>query len=360
MYFPNVNLLRAAAAFLVLAYHVIELAPWPAFPAAGPALALRVGWVGVDLFFVVSGFVIGLSAMTLASTGDRGWRATFVRRRLARIVPLYVFTGAAFLFLVNPAMLLRPWEHVAIQVGAHLAFVHNLHPRLHSAINGPNWSVATEMQFYLVVALAAPQLARLRVGTLVAGGLVLAWTSRALAFWATRGLDNPVVTFVYATQVPAMADEFAVGLALARLHVDGIIPRLAARWGWRAPAATAVALGAALWLAWSTYWGQDDYWHNLWMVVFWRTTLAFAFGALVLFATQLPDLTRLWPLAPIAYLGEISYGIYLWHLPVLLSVRKGIAPADPEAILWLTLAGVVTLSTLTWHLLERPFIRRFR
>lgn len=360
MFYPNVNFLRAAAALLVVVYHVIELAPWPGFPAAGAALVLRTGWMGVDLFFVISGFVIGLSVMRLSGSGDADWRVTFARRRLARIVPLYVFTGAVFLFLVNPAMLLRPWEHVAIQVGAHLAFVHNLHPRLHSAINGANWSVATEMQFYLVAALAAPLLARVRVRWLLAGGLAVAWATRAFAWWATRGLDNPAVTFVYATQAPAMADEFAIGLCIARLHLDGTVTRIAARWGRWAPAATATVLAAALWLAWGTYWAQDDYWRNPWMVVVWRTTLAFAFGALVLVATQLPDLTRAWPLAPLAWLGEISYGIYLWHLPVILSLRKGIGPADPEAILWLTLAGVLALSALTWHLFERPLIRRFR
>lgn len=359
-YFPNVDFLRAAAALLVLVYHVIELAPWPAFPVAGAALVLRTGWMGVDLFFVVSGFVIGMSAIALSRSGDARWRVTFARRRVARIVPLYVLTCAVFLFLVNPAMLLRPWEHVAIQVGAHLAFVHNLHPRLHSAINGPNWSVATEMQFYLVVAVAAPFLARVRVRWLLAGGLALAWASRAAAFWATRELDNPAITFVYATQAPAMADEFAVGLALARLHLDGTLARVAARCVKRAAVATAVALAAALWLAWGTYWAQDDYWRNPWMVVFWRTTLAFAFGALVLFATQIPDLTRAWPLRPLAWVGRISYGIYLWHLPVILSLRRGLGAAEPEAILGLALVGALTLSALTWHLLEQPLIRRFR
>ena len=58
------------------------------------------------------------------------------------------------------------------------------------------------------------------------------------------------------------------------------------------------------------------------MVVFWRTGLALTFGALVLLAAQLPDMTRLLPLRPLNYLGEISYGIYLWHLPVLLTLKN--------------------------------------
>jgi hypothetical protein len=94
MFFPNVNFLRAAAALLVLVYHVVELGPWPAFPTHGVFLLFRMGWIGVDLFFVISGFVIGLSAIRLYRDGDRSYRWTFMRRRLARIVPLYLVTAS--------------------------------------------------------------------------------------------------------------------------------------------------------------------------------------------------------------------------------------------------------------------------
>jgi peptidoglycan/LPS O-acetylase OafA/YrhL len=120
MCFPNVNFLRACAALLVLVYHVIELAPWPSFPTAGPPLAIRVGWVGVDLFFVISGFVIGLSAIKLYREGDSGYRWTFMRRRLARIVPLYILTGAAFLVFVQPPFLQLAWEKASVRIGSHL------------------------------------------------------------------------------------------------------------------------------------------------------------------------------------------------------------------------------------------------
>jgi len=360
MFFPNINFLRAFAALLVLVYHVIELAPWPSFPSQGAALTLRIGWVGVDLFFVISGFVIGLSAIRLYRGGDADFRATFMRRRLARIVPLYVFTGAAFLILVQPSLLLLPWKLLLVQIGAHLVFLHNLHPGLHSVINGPNWSVAAEMQFYVFAMLAVPLLSRVPVRWIFAGGLLIAWVSRALAYWLTRDLGNAHVTFVYATQVPSMADEFAVGICLARLHLDGAIPRLTARYGAWALAPAACGFAVALYVAWGVYWAHSEYWGNPWMVVFWRSALALTFGALVLLATQLPDLTRVWPLRPLAYLGEISYGIYLWHLPVILSLGKMPVAASPRSVLWLTLAGVITLAALTWHLFEKPLIRRYR
>ncbi len=360
MYFANVNFLRAIAALLVLVYHVIELAPWPSFPMQGVALVLRVGWVGVDLFFVISGFVIGLSAIRLYREGGDDYRRTFMRRRLARIVPLYVFTGAAFLLLVRPAMLQLSWEKLAVQIGSHLVFLHNLHPWLHSSINGPNWSVAAEMQFYVLAILAVPLLSRVDVRWLLAGGIVVAWSFRALAYFGLRHLGDPNVTFVYATQVPAMLDAFAIGICLARLHLDGTIRRWTEHHRARVLSATATCFVVTAALAWNSYWAEADYWGNGWMVVFWRTALALTFGALVLGATMIPDLTRLRPLAPLNYLGEISYGIYLWHLPVILSLKRSAVAADPGVMLGLALALVIMLSALTWHLFERPIIRRFR
>jgi len=360
MYFPNVNFLRAAAALLVLVYHVVELGPWPAFPVSGAFLLFRVGWVGVDLFFVISGFVIGLSALRLYRDGDPRYRQTFIRRRLARIVPLYIVTGIAFLVLVRPPMLLLSWERVAVQIGSHLLFLHNLHPWLHGAINGPNWSVAAEMQFYVLAILAVPLLSRADWRWLLAGGVLIAWSSRGLAFWATRDLGNPSVTFVYATQVPAMLDEFAIGICIARFHLDGTMARWTARFGVLPVLSTACTFVVALYLVWDSYWANPDYWASGAMVVFWRTGLALTFGALVLLAAQLPDMTRLLPLRPLDYLGEISYGIYLWHLPVLLTLRNHSLAPTPPALLAMTLAVVIALSALTWQLVERPIIRRLR
>jgi peptidoglycan/LPS O-acetylase OafA/YrhL len=96
------------------------------------------------------------------------------------------------------------------------------------------------------------------------------------------------------------------------------------------------------------------------MVIFWRTALALMFGTLVLLAAQMPDMTRVWPLRPLSYLAEISYGIYLWHLPVILSFKGNSVATTGGGMLWMVLAGVVTLSALTWHLFEKPPIRRFR
>jgi peptidoglycan/LPS O-acetylase OafA/YrhL len=356
MYFPNINLLRAFAALLVLVYHVIELGPWPDFPASGALLTFRAGWVGVDLFFVISGFVIGLSAIRLYREGDGDYRRTFMRRRLARIVPLYLVSSVAFLIVVQPAVLSLPWSKLAVQLASHLLFLHNLHPALHGAINGPNWSVAAEMQFYVLVTLAVPLLSRIDPRALLAGGLLIAWRSRALACWAARDLGNPFCTFVYATQVPSMLDAFAIGLAIARLHLDGALARWTAQSPWPPLIGAAFLFTIALDVVWETYWSHADYWGDAAMVIFWRTGLAATFGALVLFASLLPNVARFVP--PLDYLGDVSYGIYLWHLPVILTLTAHSPTGSPLTLLAWTLALAIALSALSWHLLERPIIRR--
>ena len=79
------DVLRGLAALLVLVYHVIEVGAWKEFPVTGLALLARIGWVGVDLFFVISGFVIGKAAMEGAQGNAPGWRRNFAERRLRRI-----------------------------------------------------------------------------------------------------------------------------------------------------------------------------------------------------------------------------------------------------------------------------------
>lgn len=126
--FENINLLRALAALAVVVYHVVELGHWDSFPDHEPLLAFRIGWIGFDLFFVISGFVITYSAILLYRQNPDGFA-----------------------------------RHV-------------------------NWTLAVEMQFYLAVALLVPWLARTpgwRIW-LVCAVVAWAWHGAMFLLHATR------------------------------------------------------------------------------------------------------------------------------------------------------------------------------
>ena len=219
LYFPHVNLLRAFAALSVLVYHVIEFLLWKSFPVR-PFIFLwfRTGWMGVDLFFVISGFVIMLSMLRLQRKhGNANFvRRVFIRRRLARIVPLYLVTGLAFILFVRPDMISTTsfFYHLL----THIGFVHNWFLDTHGSINGPNWSVATEMQFYGFVVIFIVVLTRTSPRMLLATGILTAIVSRLGVFLIaeTRGWEV-CPRFVYSTQVIPMLDEFTMGMFIAKL-----------------------------------------------------------------------------------------------------------------------------------------------
>lgn len=356
MHFPLVDALRGFAALTVLVYHFIAHWEWDGFPASGPLAWFRGGWMAVDLFFVVSGFVIGLSAFSRFAQDGTQFRGAFLRSRVVRLLPLHVVTLLAWVLLVEPAQWRQPgfWPDLA----AHLALLHNLSPAWHGSINGPNWSLAAEMQFYLLVALAAPWLARVRPWRLLVLAVAVAWAWR----WAAHALLIPGPldrAYMAQTQLPGMLDEFALGLLLARFvrapAGQAFLARMAAdarlRWGLLALA----GLGWSALLALSL---RYDYWDVAAMAVGFRTGLAAWTGLVLLVLCGWPMRAAAhWLLRMPLFLGRVSYGIYLWHLPVLFVLgRYGLAPlqALPVAI-----GATVGLAALSWHLVEQPALRRW-
>ena len=358
--YPGIDLLRALAALLVLVYHVIEYGKWYAVPNTGVGYLFRHGWVGVDLFFTISGFVIALSALDGVRKQGAGFRKPFAVRRLARIVPLYLLTSLLFLVLIQPTLLLQPWPSLAAHIGSHLLFVHNLYAGTHGSINGPSWSVALEMQFYLAMLLAAPWLVRTgALRMLVTAVLVSAGWRFATMQVLVPGTAAPILQFIYTTQLPGVIDEFALGIALALVVHRGssrVALWLSAGWGHFAGwLLLALALLAAAIRLEQTY----TYWDHAWMVFGWRLLLSAGFAALLGAAMTFPWAdSRL--LAPLRYLGDVSYGLYLWHMLVLIAMTTAMPTLPGSRLLAFVLAGTFALASLSWHLLEKPNLRKYK
>lgn len=349
-HYPLVDILRGFAALLVLWYHVIVHSGWNSLPPHGFFLLPRAGWVGVDLFFVISGFVIGKTAIENYMANPTGWRPGFIDRRWRRIAPLYFLNLLVYLFIVSPDILQRGGESLW-HVVSHVLFIHNATPSTSGSINGVNWSVALEMQFYLLMVFATPWLARtssLRV-LLVWIALALGWRYGTTLIYPP-GASDPTDQRVLSSQLPGTLDQFVMGIVLAKLAMQGFLqytPKRLLAWS----VAAAVLLSAA----WITFWPRSNYWYLHSMVIFWRTLLSAGFVALLAVFVILP-FKGSGIFKPLRYLGEISYGIYLWHVPILMTLVAKTTWRE-VSLMKATLIGSIILSAFTWHFFEKKWLR---
>lgn len=348
--FLLVDILRGFAALLVVFYHVLSARPWPNFGTIGIGKLPSVGWVGVDLFLVISGFVIGKTALDAHGKG-LPWRQHYFHRRVTRVVPLYVATLAIWVFLINPQLLDYEWASI-YHIGMHLGFVHNLWHETHGSINPPNWSVGLEMQFYLLMAICAPWIARTRLWKMLALWIATAW---AWKYGSTLiyppAASTPIVQFIYASQLPGVLDEFVFGICIARLAQTNALHFTWSKFvGWAAVAITLLST------AWITVPLEQLYWKDANTIIFWRTLVCAGFAALLACVVMIPY-SGGWGLRPFRYLGEISYGIYLWHMPVLVTF---VAKTQWQGLqlLLATVACTITLAALSWHGFEKLWIKK--
>lgn len=356
MQFPLIDVLRAVAAILVLTFHVVALGQWTMFSEGVWGTPFRQGWIGVDLFLVISGFVITLSAAKAQAHAPGQYRWAFMRRRLRRLVPLYLLTSAVYVFMVKPELLTRPATEFCVQVLSHALFLQNLSPHTHGTINGVTWSLALEMQFYILLVLSIGWFVKLGAGRTLLLLIGVAWAWRfGTTLVLPPGQAVPHLQVIYITQLPGTIDEFGVGIALALIVNDQqhLLASLLSR-SWRNCAVWMGFCAVCLTLAGAMFLPVGNYWANLQMVVFWRTLLALGFGGALAMMITCPLRAR-GLLTPWFYFGKVSYGLYLWHFPILLSLLD-MPTMRGGQLFGVLLAASLTLAILSWHLMEKKWI----
>ncbi len=342
--------LRGFAAISVLIMHVIYLAEWSGFPRTGPLAWFWVGWLGVDIFFVISGFVITMAAFReLANEKDRP-RFNFLVRRLARIAPLYFLSLAIYLLVVksDPVNGSDAW----FQVLTHVFFVHNFFPSTTGSINPPTWTIGTEMQLYILVMILMAWLPRFRTWALALAVIGVAIAFRYAAYSANASEPAALLSH-FTTQMPGMLDSFGLGMVLATLKQKGRLPML--NWGsWLI--LLLVAIGGLAACEYILSVSGDAYWKTWRLPTFFRSFAALVCTALVLAAITLPQ--RIQDAIPrlLIFLGQISYGIYLWHFIVITLLLKYF-PMGKVMFLCTTVAITIMMAAASWIFIEKPIVK---
>jgi len=355
--FRNIDLLRGFAAVTVLIYHVIEHLKWKDFPVSGFLSWFRMGWIAVDMFFVISGLVIGLSVFN--NINRKNWRHSFCLKRFYRIIPLHYLTILIWIIFIQPGML---FEKPIIHIGSHLLFIHNLSFYTSGSINGVNWSLATEMQFYLLMCIFGKFIFTSRLWTFSVLFIVVSWIWRYLAIiYPYYPVDLPFTytLFNFVTQLVGMLDEFAFGLILAKLILSKHWTKLIDA---RSSYKLLLLLLAIVFTGISIkiYWHFPNFWDNAYMVIFFRTLFTFSFSLILFFACLISFKGLILKLlSPFFYLGTISYGIYLWHLPIIESLKK-IQWLTPLQFMFMTIILTLILSSISYHFFEKPIMERLK
>jgi len=334
-YRPDIDGLRAIAVLPVVFYH----AGLPGFSG---------GFVGVDVFFVISGYLI-TGILHKEMLAGHFSILSFYERRARRILPA--------LFLVLTASLAAGWVWLAPEeygamagsAGATLLFASNMWfwqnsggyfdgatdylPLLHT------WSLAVEEQFYIGFPLLLMVLVRLGRRATLGVTLALVGGSLALAIWATPQM--PSASFYL---LPTRIWELGIGSLLALGLAPGNVPR----WARETVAAiglAAIVLAATLYDASTSFPGLG------------ALPPVLGAAALIWAGGQGRTLTgRLLSWRPVVFIGLLSYSLYLWHWPIMAFARNRLLLVELPAA-WQ--AGTILLAFAaawaSWRFVERPF-----
>lgn len=330
--------LRAIAVLSVIAFH---MAP-ETFPG---------GMVGVDVFFVISGFVITRSALAHSEEGPRDFVLRFWLRRINRIYPALI-VALLVGFLLSAVIVSSRLPEEIVKTGIYASIgASNLYLLAHagnyfgldSSLNPfvHTWSLGIEQQFYLLFAPLLAAIISVRADArlplvIIAFSLVVAASLGAIAF----GFDN------YYSPVSRFFELFA-GVTLVFLVNSGL---------WRSRYIAVWQIAGLAVLAFSPFLisGTAHYpWSQAIPAIFATAVL------LASFSQQTASATAVLRLAPLVYVGKISYSLYLWHW-IVISLGNYIAPESGAVVLTTEILLIIFLSALSYHFIERGRWSRHR
>lgn len=338
------------------------------------------GFLGVEMFFVLSGFLI--TSLLVAEWGRSGGIVlrAFWARRARRLLPaLFALVAAIGVYyaLAGPTKAVPGLQGDGISTLLYFSNWHQVAAGTnYFAASGPvsplqhTWSLAIEEQFYVLWPLAVLGvlgLARRRGATerrslqvllgLSLGGALVAAVEMGLLFGSGPALDR----VYYGTDTRAtgllLGAALAIALAIRRRWPETPAPRLSPPWARNALAAGSLfmvpLLAAGIVVA-----DGDDAWLYPWGMLATDAAMVVIIAAIVL-RPQAPG-ARLMTLTPLRGLGKISYGLYLWHFPLFLWLDESSTGLRGADLLLLRLAVTLAVSLISYVIIEQPIRQRRR
>jgi len=371
VHIPALDGVRGLAIPLVLVCHLSEHFQFSALPLQWMKAVAFAGWTGVDLFFVLSGFLI--TGILWDAKGGRGYFRNFYARRTIRIFPLY-FAALAILFIAIPA--LSP--EYAISSRHYWAWFCTYSVDFLIALKGfqfPGhfWTLSVEEHFYLVWPLLVYKLSR-RALMATSVSLMVA----ALVVRVAMVLANAPSTAIYVL-TPCRMDGLALGafIALALRGPDGLqtLVRLAR---------LVLPASALLWVTLLVLQGQWSQYGPVPQTVGYLVAEMF-YGSLLVFTLASSRVAAAASIRSLRFLGKISYGVYVIHVFVVFLVSPffargvssnysivfsaathlvgartfgaGMLVLDGAAYIALAVGLSVGAALLSWQILELPCLR---
>lgn len=330
--------LRGIAAWFVVFYHIRASIAW-AVPTPVTALFAK-GYLAVDLFFMLSGFVIWLNYAAAFEARGMGAYGDFLKRRLARIYPLHLFVllaTAAFAAAMAFSGRAEPDRYPWAELPLHFALVQNWGFTHALSWNHPAWSISTEFAAYLAFPLLVigARIGRWPPLALVAGTVALCV---GLHLAMTAGGEQTLGGDIPRWGLLRCLIQFACGAMLCRLWLLWRDKRL--------PAPASLVLAAVIGACWAAG--------------LFAETLAYPLiVACLLLALAMADCARWNPLSarPLVWLGEISYSTYLIHFGGWTVFKLLLVNDDAHVSLWqagLFLALVLLGSAFCYRFVEQP------
>lgn len=373
MIVPALDGFRGMAALSVLLYHVMLGAGLPKLDEGPVRSILMSGYMGVDFFFVISGFVLFLP--TVVNGGRFGNVRAYAIRRASRIIPAY---WVVLVVLVATQPLLTtirtdlPYQsgRGLLSMVLHMTFLqHSLGLALNIpegfAVHGAVWTLTLEALFYVLLPLVAARYYRHPfLGFLLALTISLVW--KQVITWP--GTVDPHVfslpRIILITQLPTYLAHFAAGMtaAYAFVRLRAVVTRPAHH---LAAAAVAVLAASVMLLGMRAEGIRDLMAKGGFYDHFTRPVyVALAFAVLIPAVALAPAWTRAPFTNPVSRrLGDMSYGIYLWHLMLIgfaLATLHFLPVASTRAfvrMLAFTLPLSLVAGWLSMKLVEQPAVR---